>query len=394
MLKHNLLCSDPRVGRREAAERAGHPATIASSDSMSEISGNSKQIVLRALQGQTSPRVATGPLAVHFCAGQAGVSLRDYTMNPRVLADCVLRYYDRFRPDAVWISADTWVTAQAMGKAVVFPGPEQPLAGTPQPLIRTPADIARIPRADPSKQGRWPLMLEAVARVVKALGDEVFVVACFDLYPFSLACAVMGMERLMLALYDDRGLVEALLDRCAEYTLAYAKALAAAGADMLSGGDSPAGLIGPRLYRQLALPAEQRVIAGLKSHTSVPVSLHICGDATLILADMASSGADVLELDYQVDMAAACRIVPETTALWGNLDPVGVLARGSPEQVCATTDRLLRSVAASPRRRFVLSSGCTLAVDTPPANLTAMLDRARHGPPLGSAYSASADAKP
>ena len=171
------------------------------------------------------------------------------------------------------------------------------------------------------------------------------------------------------------------MDRCADYALAYAKA--AAGADMLSGGDSPAGLIGPRLYRGVALPTEQRVIAGLNAHVSLPVSLHICGRATTILSDMACSGADVPEFYHQVDMAVACRIVPATTALWGNLDPVGVLARGSREQVCAATDRVLRTVAAHARRRFVLSSGCTLSVDTPSANLAAMLQRARHWPPLG-----------
>ena len=77
---------------------------------------NSKQAVLGALRGEATARVATGPLAVHFCARSAGVSLEQYTMNPRTLADCVLRYYERFRPDAVWISADTWVTAHEITK--------------------------------------------------------------------------------------------------------------------------------------------------------------------------------------------------------------------------------------------------------------------------------------
>ena len=40
---------------------------------------------------------------------------------------------------------------------------------------------------------------------------------------------------------------------------------------------------------------------------------------------MATSGADVLEIDHQVDLAEACRAVPEEIALWGDLDPVGVL---------------------------------------------------------------------
>ena len=55
--------------------------------------------------------------------------------------------------------------------------------------------------------------------------------------------------------------------RGAEYALAYAHALGAAGADLLSGGDSPAGLLGPRLYEQIALPAERALISRIKAAT-------------------------------------------------------------------------------------------------------------------------------
>lgn len=339
----------------------------------------SKETILRALAGQTVDRVAVGPLAVHFCAGLLGVSLADYTLRPQVLADCAIAYYRRFRPDAVWISADTWVTAEAMGKQVAFPGPDQPLGGTPEPLVRTAADLARIPPPDPFQQGRCPRMLEAVRRVVDAIGREALVVACFDQYPFSLACALMGVERLMLAMVDDRPLVAALLDRCAEFAIAYGKALAAAGAGSLSGGDSPAGLTGPRLYREVALPAEQQVIAALRT-TGLPVSLHICGNALPILADMARSGATVLELDQRVDLAEACRIVPDGTAIWGNLDPVQLL-RGTPDEVRQASLSAMQTVAAAGRRRFVLSSGCTLAIGTPPENVAALIASAGEATP-------------
>ena len=82
----------------------------------------SKDLVEAALRGHATPRPATGPLAVHYCARLAGFSLREYTLNPRILAECVLRYYERYHPDAVWLSADTWVTAQAMGAAVGLSG--------------------------------------------------------------------------------------------------------------------------------------------------------------------------------------------------------------------------------------------------------------------------------
>ena len=225
---------------------------------------SSKHLVGQTLLGRPVPRAVSGPLAVHYCARLAGVSMREYTLNPRTLADCVMRYYETFRPDAIWLSADTWVTAQAMGAAVAFPTDNQPMAGTGEPCVRSAADIDRIPPPDPGSQGRWPMMLEAMRHLGDALGKDVFIVACFDQYPFSLACALMGIEQVMTALMDDRPMVEALMARCAEYSVAYAAALAEAGADMLSGGDSPAGLIGPRLYREVALPLEQRVIAAVE----------------------------------------------------------------------------------------------------------------------------------
>ena len=334
---------------------------------------NSKQLVRDALAGREAPRVPTGPLAVHYCARIAGVSVRSYTTSARVLADSVVRYHEQFRPDAVWLSADTWVSAEAMGAKVAATGEDQPFGGVGEPLIQSARDIERIPPPDPTGQGRYPLMLDALARVVAALGRDVFIVACFDQYPFSLAAALMGINEIMLKLNDDPPFVQALMERCAEYSVAYARALGDVGADLLSGGDSPAGLIGPRLYREVALPWERRVITQVKAAVNKPVSLHICGDARPLLGDMVASGADVLEIDHKVDLIEACRIVGPEVALWGNLDPVGVLAQGSVEQVRAAARQARQTVKSSGRRRFVLSSGCTLAMETPAQNLEAML---------------------
>jgi MtaA/CmuA family methyltransferase len=333
--------------------------------------------VASALAGLPVRRVPVGPLAVHFCARAAGYTLRQYTTSAQALADSVIRYYERFRPDAVWVSADTWVSAEAMGARVGATDDNQPFGGIGSPVVRSAADIDRIPVPDVGKQGRYPLMLEALSRVVDALGKDVFVVACFDQYPFSLAAALMGINEIMLRVFDDPPFVEALIQRCSDYAATYALALSDAGADLLSGGDSPAGLLGPDLYRELALPAEKRLIASIKSATRKPVSLHICGNATSILPMMADSGADVLELDYAVSISEACRILGPEIGLWGNLDPIRVLARGTPESVRQKAVETLEAVKAAGHRRFVLSSGCTLAVETPTENLAALFSSAQ-----------------
>jgi MtaA/CmuA family methyltransferase len=323
----------------------------------------------------------------------AGVSIRQYTTDATIMADCVARYYDTFRPDAVWLSADTWVTAEAMGARVDFPGDNQPMCGVGEPLVEQPGDIDRISEPD-LDQGRWPLMLDALGRIRQQLGDQVFVVACFDQFPFSLACAAMGVDRLMLKLLDDRPFVTALLDKCSLYTTCYAQALGAAGADMLSGGDSPAGLLGPRLYRDVALPCERLVVQNVKARYAGPVSLHICGDTSAILADLAQSAADVLELDHQVDLATACDTIGPDVAIWGNVDPVSVLARGKPADVKQAAARAVGTVRSLNHLRFVLSSGCTLAMETPASNLHALMDAAAASATLPSANSEGLKGKP
>ncbi len=336
-----------------------------------------KRVVADALAGRAVPRCPVGPLAVHYCARRCGVSVREYTTDPCVLADCVLRYYEAFRPDAVWISADTWVTAEAMGARVAFPGDDQPLGGRGEPLVRGPADVDRISPADPNSQGRMPLLLEALRLVHQAIGEETFVVACFDQFPFSRATSLMGIDRALTAMIDDPPFLEALMERCLEYAAAYARALAEAGAAMLSGGDSPAGLIGPGRYRSVALPFARRLVAELKTATALPVSMHICGDATGLLPDMAATGADVLELDHQVDLRRAGTVLGPEVGIWGNLDPVDLLSRGSPDDVRRAVREALSAVAEKGHRRFVLSSGCTLAMETPAENLHALFDEPR-----------------
>lgn len=339
----------------------------------------SKELVARAIRGEPTPRVATGPLAVHFCAHRLGVSLKDYTRCARTMADCVVRYYEDFRPDAVWLSADTWVTAGAMGAEIGFTADNQPMGLIGPPPINTMADVDRLPPPDPYSQARYPLMLDAMRRIVGQIGKETFIVPCFDQYPFSIACAMMGHERFMMALFDpeERPLIDALMQRAFEYAEAYAVALAEAGADLLSGGDSPAGLIGPEPYREIAWPFEKRLVQSLQQKTGLPVSLHICGNATPYLADMAATGADVLELDENADLAEALEIVGSDVAVWGNLAPVSLLAQASPDAVRETTRQTVEQVRAAGHARFILSSGCTLAVETPAENLRAMLDVAR-----------------
>ena len=332
---------------------------------------NAKKRVLRALKGKSLPTGAfpTGPLVTHYCAQLTGITMQEYTCDPEAMARSVITYYEKYLPDAVWISADTWVLAEAMGANVFFPDTDQPMCGTGLPLFEKSWDIDRIPPPDVSQQGRLLKMIESLKRVKDRIGEEVFIVGCFDQSPFSLACQLMGIENIMQSLVLDPEPLNKLMDRCADYCITYGTALSKGGADMLSTGDSPAGLIGKQKYRKIALPYEQKVFTALKEKTGLPLSLHICGNSTHILGDMTESGADILEIDHLVDLEQACQIVSPEITLWGNIDPVSVLEQGDRETVLNKIQQSVETIRVHGRNRFVLSTGCTVTPCTPRENL-------------------------
>jgi uroporphyrinogen decarboxylase len=90
---------------------------------------------------------------------------------------------------------------------------------------------------------------------------------------------------------------------------------------------------------------------------------------------MLLSGADAFELDYKTDAAKVYERYNGKATLIGNIDPSGILALGTPDDVKNKTSELLKIYSGS--HRFILNAGCALPPDTPEANLRAMIDVAR-----------------
>ncbi len=148
--------------------------------------------------------------------------------------------------------------------------------------------------------------------------------------------------------------------------IAFAEAQLEAGADIIGLGDAVASLVSPAMYRQFALPYEQRIFAAVKAKGGL-ARLHICGNTTKILADMPGSGADLIDLDWMVDMAQAAEIYGDQVAICGNFDPVAVMLQGSPAQVAEAT----RRCAQQGGPRWFSGAGCEIPDGTPHQNLRA-----------------------
>lgn len=80
-------------------------------------------------------------------------------------------------------------------------------------------------------------------------------------------------------------------------------------------------------------------------------------------------------MDHATDMQAANKAFTGETAFIGNLDPVGVLLNGTPEEVKVKTRELIEVFSDNPR--FILNAGCALPPGTPAENIHAMIAAAR-----------------
>lgn len=332
-----------------------------------------KQRALAALRGEPQDRPPVIPIVGQAGAPLCGVSIRDHANDPGLLARCQVDCARRFGYDGVYISADTWVNAEAVG----FPWMEHPddgPAGGKGTWIQSAEDIDRLELPDPRRSGRWPLMVEAVRQARRLAGDDLLVIGCFDQSPFSLACQLRDINQFMLDLVEEPDLAHRLLSYCAEAVARYAVAMAEAGADVLNTGDSSAGgsLIGGAYYRDFAFPYERQMFAAIRKATDVPLTLHICGDSRTCIDQMLETGVDGIEIDEFMDLTLARDKCRGRMTVIGNVDPVDPLLQGTPGDVKRKCLACLAAFEGS--ERFILSSGCAISPLTPPENLAAMVE--------------------
>jgi MtaA/CmuA family methyltransferase len=175
--------------------------------------------------------------------------------------------------------------------------------------------------------------------------------------PFAEACSVCRLDAFMMMLYDDPGLAHSILAFLTGLAKDFAAAQIEAGAPMIGAGDAAASLISPEQYREFALPYEIELIEFIHARKAL-VKLHICGNTSALLPDMAKSGADLFNVDHLVGFDEAVRVYGGAgLAYKGNLDPVGDFLGGRPEDLREAARSL---IARARGTKYILSAGCEI----------------------------------
>jgi MtaA/CmuA family methyltransferase len=297
-------------------------------------------------------------------AHHVGQPLSRYYLDHRVLVEANLAVLDAFSLDVVQAISDPYREASDLGLEVDWPEDGLPIRRAA--LLEAPEDLTRLRPVAPEDGRRMSDRLDAVRGLREKVGDDVAVMGWVE-GAFALASVLRGDTRLLLDIHDRPGWLRDLLDRLVETGVAFARAQVAAGAHVIGLGDSMGSLVSPKHYREFVLPYEHRVFAAVAEAGAIP-RLHICGDTKHLLADMARSGAAIVDLDWMVDLGKAAEAFgPGGPAPCGNFDPVSVMLQGTPDDLAEA----VRACAAAAGPRHFSAAGCEIPDRTPEANLLA-----------------------
>lgn len=300
--------------------------------------------------------------------------------TPELAVEVSLQPYELLGVDAVIMFSDILVPVEAMGLQLELIESIGPVLS---PTVRTTEQVEKLIVPDPLQ--KTPFVMETLRLLRRHLNNAVPVIG-FAGAPFTLASYMVegGGSRNYAAIkgmmFREPALLHTLLDKIADTIILYLNAQIEAGAQVVQLFDTWAGELSTADYEEFALPYAQKVFTHLHrgpAGSGVPAILYVNG-CSHILERMAASGADVLSIDWRIDIAEARRRLNaagfENIALQGNLDPCALL--GTPETIAEGVQEILKKAGPV---GHIMNLGHGIMPMVPVKNAQAFIEAAKLG---------------
>ncbi len=339
---------------------------------------------LRACLRQPTPHTPVwlmrqaGRYLPEYCATRAKAgSFMGLATNVDYATEVTLQPLERYPLDAAILFSDILTVPDAMGLGLSFAQGEGPRFAHP---VRDEAAVAALQVPDLDK---LRYVTDAVTSIRRALNGRVPLIG-FSGSPWTLACYMVegaGSDDYRLVksmLYGRPDLMERILQVNAQAVAAYLNAQIDAGAQAVMVFDSWGGVLADGAFQRFSLRYTQQVVQALqreKDGARIPVIVFTKGGG-LWLEQIADIGADVVGLDWTVNLGAARARVGDRVALQGNLDPNVLFA--PPEAVAREAVAVLDSFGRPQRADgtwdgHIFNLGHGISQYTPPAHVTALV---------------------
>ncbi len=320
----------------------------------------------------------TPPLALivdsPWIPGYLGISHLDYYLNPETWFAANLRLQNEF-PDVIlfpswWVEYGMAIEPSAFGTRLHFLPGQTPAQS---PVLFRCEDIDRFTPVNPLTDGLMPFALHHYRTQKQRIFDAGFTLPVVTARgPLCTAAFVRGVNELMMDLAEAPEAVHRLLQYSTTATIAWLRAQAEAIGDSVEGLfilDDIAGFLSRRMYQEFAHPYFKQICDAFPADW-VKV-YHNDAKVRPFLADLPETGFDVLNFTHNLDIADVDQALGGRMTLMGNVNPLELGVRGSPEEVGAAARQVLDKMKG---RRLILSLGGGVSPGMPAANIRALVD--------------------
>jgi len=308
--------------------------------------------------------------------GYAGIDTRDYFLFPEQWLQINLDLLKRF-PEVTWLPG-FWVeygmTAEpsAFGCKLRFYSDRPPSV---EPLLPDLAFWAQASPINPSEDGLMPLALRMYQRMdqrLQAEGLGIRMVAARG--PMTSASWLTGVTALMEGLLTQPEQASRLLETVTTSLIRWLEAQLGVlreplGILLL---DDLVGMVSPRTYAAMVEPHLKRIFEHFSGLLRI---YHNDTPCPRLLEPLSQAGFDVFNFSHQTDIAMVKQKMDGRAALLGNVAPLDLGVRGTPEQVYAAATECLNKAASG--GGMVLSFGGGVSMGTPPENIDALVRAAQ-----------------
>lgn len=294
--------------------------------------------------------------------GYAGIDTLDYFLRDDEWLRVNLGLLERF-PDVAWIPG-WWVEygmaaePSAFGARVVW---HHDTAPSIDPVRGGLAALADVEPPDPQRHGLMPFVLQRYQDAEKRLlpeGLNIKIVAARG--PLAIASWLLGFTDILLALKTEPAACHRLLGTITTTVVAWLHAqidvLRAPEGILLL--DDMVGMLSPKMFEEFVRPYHGRIFAEFQSMIKI---YHNDTPCVHLLPSLATLGFDVFNFSHETDIAVVEDRMPNIT-LMGNVPPLAVMVRGTPERVEACGRECISKTGG---RQLVLSAGGGVSPGTP-----------------------------
>ncbi|MCE5329816.1 uroporphyrinogen decarboxylase family protein [bacterium] len=280
---------------------------------------------------------------------------------------------EMFEPDILFPLMDLSVEANALGRYTVFPKEESATVPKDGFVID---DIEKLREINISFDSRINGYVDTV-KLMKIGLEEKILKGAYVIGPYSLAALIMGADEAAMCSILEPGKLTKLCELTTEKIHEYVNMFISAGAEVICVLEPTAVMLGPSQFREFSAHYVKHIVDSCK-FSGVSTIYHTCGNTMHLINEMANSGVDGISLDSKevgVDLREVAKILTRYVLIIGNINPSGVMLRGSPSDVKKEVTSLMEMM--DPYANFALSTGCDLPQETPLENIKAFMEAGR-----------------